>query len=168
MTRTRRDECVFTSRQVMAITGMTLRNIQYWTGEGIITPSADPGVGRGKGKRWSFTDMIGMRVMRTLRKRGVSLQALRKVLPELQAIMRKRDPLSALASSPLAVTSKNTVVAITHDNAFDVATKQGVLDHIPLHDALVQVERRMLKLRRKDKQINSNIEVLKQQKLWAA
>ncbi len=65
------------------VTGITERQLTYWTMTGLIVPSVASGArGRQGGqekRRWSFSDLVGMKTISDLRRAGVSLQALRKV-----------------------------------------------------------------------------------------
>jgi len=74
----------FSSLEVSAVTGLTLRQIQYWVLIGFVLPSIYFKRGRGNHNRYNLLDVLTFRILATLRSKGVSLQALRSVQRYLQ------------------------------------------------------------------------------------
>jgi DNA-binding transcriptional MerR regulator len=75
----------FTSRQVVAFTGITPRQLQWWDERGVVVPMR-----QGHRRVYSFEDLTEVAVICELRKRGFSLQRVRKVLRFLQREFSKR------------------------------------------------------------------------------
>jgi DNA-binding transcriptional MerR regulator len=75
----------FTSNEVVAITGITPRQLQWWDERGIVVPQRD-----GRRRVYSFDDLAEVAVICELRHRGFSLQRVRKVMRFLQREMGKR------------------------------------------------------------------------------
>jgi DNA-binding transcriptional MerR regulator len=69
----------YAAHTVLAVTGLTKRQLNYWITAGLITPSIERATSRGTGNRFSFTDIVALRTCSTLRHAGMSLQALRRV-----------------------------------------------------------------------------------------
>ena len=75
----------FTSREVVELTGITLRQLQWWDERGIVVPSRD-----GHRRVYSMEDLAEVAVICELRDRGFSLQRVRKVVRFLQREFSKR------------------------------------------------------------------------------
>lgn len=69
----------FSTPEVSRLTGVVLRTIQYWVTTGLLTPGITIPGGIGRPARWSFTDVVAVRVIRELREAGASVQSLRRV-----------------------------------------------------------------------------------------
>jgi len=77
----------FGKKAVLALTGLTYRQIDYWTTTGIVVPFKTS-AGKGSRREYSFMDLVQLRVAKRLRADGISLQKLRKSL----AWLRKNFP----------------------------------------------------------------------------
>jgi DNA-binding transcriptional MerR regulator len=75
----------FTSREIVALTGITLRQLQWWDERGIVEPSRE-----GHRRLYSGEDLAEVAVICELRRRGFSLQRVRKVMRFLQREFSKR------------------------------------------------------------------------------
>jgi len=70
----------FTAVQVAHLTGLSRRQLQYWSDTGFFAPKADVWRGRPFGRIYSFRDVVGLRTIAILRNDfRVPLQELRKV-----------------------------------------------------------------------------------------
>jgi DNA-binding transcriptional MerR regulator len=65
----------FSSSQVSERTGLTPRQLQWWDEQGIVVPAR-----RGHRRLYSATDLAELAVLCDLRRRGFSLQRIRKML----------------------------------------------------------------------------------------
>ena len=75
----------FTSREVVRLTGITPRQLQWWDERGIVVPGRD-----GRRRLYSMEDLSEIAVICELRERGFSLQRMRKVVRFLQHEFGKR------------------------------------------------------------------------------
>ena len=75
----------FTSREVMQLTGISLRQLQWWDERGIVVPARD-----GHKRIYSLDDLAEVAVICELRERGFSLQKIRRVVRFLQREFAKR------------------------------------------------------------------------------
>jgi DNA-binding transcriptional MerR regulator len=78
-------DALFTSAEVMARTGITARQLQWWDERGIVVPSR-----QGHRRLYSLDDLAEVAVICDLRERGFSLQRVRKVVRLLQKEFKKR------------------------------------------------------------------------------
>ena len=75
----------FTSQQVVALTGISPRQLQWWDEQGIVSPAR-----QGHFRLYTLADVTEISVICELRRRGFSLQRVRKVLRFLQREYGKR------------------------------------------------------------------------------
>ncbi len=75
----------FTSRDVVSLTGITPRQLQWWDERRIVVPARE-----GRRRLYSMENLAEIAVICQLRRRGFSLQRLRKVMRFLQREFGKR------------------------------------------------------------------------------
>jgi DNA-binding transcriptional MerR regulator len=69
----------FTSNDVIALTGISARQLQWWDERGIVAPGR-----QGHRRIYSWDELVTVAVICQLRRRGFSLQRMRKVIRFLQ------------------------------------------------------------------------------------
>jgi DNA-binding transcriptional MerR regulator len=74
-----------TSQQVLALTGITARQLQWWDERGVVVPARS-----GHRRLYSMEDLAELAVICELRRKGFSLQRIRKVMRLLQREFGKR------------------------------------------------------------------------------
>ncbi|HUJ94011.1 MAG TPA: MerR family transcriptional regulator [Terriglobales bacterium] len=75
----------FTSKEVVGLTGLTPRQLQWWDERGIVVPTR-----QGHRRLYSLEDLTEIAIVCQLRGRGFSLQRVRKVIRFLQKEFAKR------------------------------------------------------------------------------
>jgi DNA-binding transcriptional MerR regulator len=75
----------FTSQEVIRLTGITARQLQWWDERGLVVPAR-----QGHRRIYSFEDLTEVAVICELRRKGFSLQRMRKVVRFLQKEFSKR------------------------------------------------------------------------------
>lgn len=84
----------FTPKEVAQIVGISYRQIQYWDKTSFIRPSYRR---RGKYRLYTFTDLIQLKVAKTLRNANFSIQRLRTTIKSLRSLLPQiRHPLVEL------------------------------------------------------------------------
>src|SRR2546429_7728120 len=66
---------LFTSRDVMVLTGITARQLQWWDERGVVKPERE-----GHRRLYSMNHLTEVAVIYELRRKGFSLQGVRKVM----------------------------------------------------------------------------------------
>ena len=69
----------FTSQEVIALTGITPRQLQWWDERGVVKPDRE-----GHRRLYSMNHLTEVAVICELRRKGLSLQAVRKVMRFLE------------------------------------------------------------------------------------
>jgi len=78
-------QSAFTSKQVVALTGISPRQLQWWDEQGIVIPARE-----GHRRIYSLDDLAEVAVLCELRARGFSLQKIRRVIRFVQKELGKR------------------------------------------------------------------------------
>jgi DNA-binding transcriptional MerR regulator len=75
----------FTSNEAVALTGITPRQLQWWDERGVVVPQR-----AGHSRLYTLDDITELAVIAELRRKGFSLQRVRKVMRFLQRELGKR------------------------------------------------------------------------------
>jgi DNA-binding transcriptional MerR regulator len=126
--------------------GVTLDMLANWDRTGFLSPSV-PAKRRGISRRYSFRDVVAIRVVGELRAEGIPLQALRKVV----AYLVKRtglSPTEALASTSL-VTDGRDVYEVNGDASISTLHRPGqrLLLMVPLAELVADLQAKARALR---------------------
>lgn len=112
----------FSTGEAVRITGVSFRNIDYWARTKFIVPSIAEAKGTGTERRYSFSDLLALRVARELREAGVSTQSLRRVVDFLRAEQTLTNP---LAECRLIVTGSDVQVATSAGKMMSALRRPG-------------------------------------------
>jgi predicted RNase H-like HicB family nuclease len=105
--------------------GVSLRQVQHWDETGLVKPSIREAAGKGTIRLYSYTDLIQLKVVKTLRDHRISLQKIRRSLEYLQSHFPEiRRPLLELKF----LTDGETIFILTTDKEkiFDALKRQFV------------------------------------------
>jgi len=87
-------QSTFTSKEVVALSGISPRQLQWWDEKGIVVPARD-----GHRRIYSRDDLAEVAVICELRQRGFSLQKIRRVIRFVQKELGKRLVETVVAAS---------------------------------------------------------------------
>src|ERR1700686_5528990 len=93
----------FSSNDVMALTGITARQLQWWDERGVVVPSRE-----GHRRVYSWDELVTVAVICQLRRRGFSLQRMRKVITFRQKEFGTNLAASVSASSEYHLLTDDT------------------------------------------------------------
>jgi DNA-binding transcriptional MerR regulator len=115
----------FNTRTIAKILGLSIRQIDYWDRTHFVKPSVSEASGYGSIRLYSFTDLIQLKVAKTLIDKGISLQKIRKAINYLRKnIPEVKKPLSELRF----LTDGETIFVITREKKVIIDTlKSGQL-----------------------------------------
>ena len=127
----------FTSRDVVELTGITPRQLQWWDERGIVVP-----VREGHRRLYAFEDLSEIAVICQLRRKGFSLQRVRKVVRFLQKEFGKRlaQTVSGASDYHLLTDGKSLYLETSPQQIVDILknSRQPMLA-VCLSDAVRQV-----------------------------
>ena len=135
-------ETGFSGPQVCAIVGITYRQLDYWARTDLVRPSLAEARGSGTQRRYSYRDLVRLKVVKSLLDAGVKLQAARKAIEYL------RDDLGEdWDTASLVLDGGNSVLARDGDALVDLVRHgQGVLNIVPLGSMLGEIDAAIVEL----------------------
>lgn len=84
----------FRAPQVCRIVGITYRQLDYWDRTGLLKPSLSEAHGSGSQRRYSFGDIVQLKVVKRLLDAGMSLKRIRSAVAILADQMASDRPLA--------------------------------------------------------------------------
>ena len=79
--------------QVCNLVGITYRQLDYWARTGLLKPSIQSARGSGSQRRYSFTDVVQLKVIKRLLDAGMSLKKIRQAMEILVRQLQSNQPL---------------------------------------------------------------------------
>ncbi|HBU75042.1 MAG TPA: MerR family transcriptional regulator [Acidimicrobiaceae bacterium] len=132
----------FSGRQTADVVGISYRQLDYWARTNLIRPSLTDAAGSGSRRRYSYQDLLELRVVKTLIDAGIKLESVREVFAYL------RTHVSADIASAHLVISGQTVVLTQGDELIDVVKQgQGVLNVLSLAGVKSDIDAQLIPLR---------------------
>lgn len=127
----------FSGPAVCRITGVTYRQLDYWARTGLVTPSVTPAQGSGSKRVYSYSDVIEIKVVKSLLDAGVSLPRAR------QAVNCLREQLGVdVKSVSLVLSGSRSVLAYSDGDIIDLLKGgHGVFNVISLESVTADIDR---------------------------
>jgi len=122
--------------QVCTLVGITYRQLDYWARTGLLRPSLAEARGSGTKRRYSYRDVLELKVIKQLLDGGVSLRSARQAVECL-----RQDLGTDLASANLVLTGTRSVLARSNGEVVDLlAGGQGVFNIVPLSGVVGELD----------------------------
>jgi DNA-binding transcriptional MerR regulator len=120
-------EAGFRGPQVCAIVGITYRQLDHWARTDLLRPSITEARGSGSQRRYSYTDLVQLKVIKRMLDAGISLKSARRAIECLRGFGDQ------LTTASLVIDENRSVLAQTGEEVIDLlAGGQGVLNIVPL------------------------------------
>jgi DNA-binding transcriptional MerR regulator len=87
-------ELGYRAPQVCKLVGITYRQLDYWARTNLILPSLQRASGSGSQRRYSFTDVVQLKVIKRLLDAGMSLKKIRSAIRILGQQLQTDQPLT--------------------------------------------------------------------------
>ncbi len=121
-------EAGFRGPQVCAIVGITYRQLDYWARTDLLRPSISEARGSGTQRRYSYRDLLELKVIKRLLDAGISLRSARVAIGYLRENLGED-----VAAANLVLNGTESVLAATGEEIVDLLRGgQGVLNILPL------------------------------------
>ena len=125
----------FRGPQVCKIVGITYRQLDYWARTDLLRPSISEARGSGTQRRYSYTDLLELKVIKRLLDAGVSLQSARRALEVL------RSSGADVATANLVLNGSQSVLAHSGEEIIDLLKGgQGVLNIVALEGVVRELD----------------------------
>lgn len=135
------DDSGFSGTQAAKIVGITYRQLDYWARTDLIRPSLAEATGSGSRRRYSYRDLLELRVIKTLLDAGIRLESVREVFMYL-----RQHVTSDIAAAHIVI-SGNQVVLCDGEQLVDVLKRgQGVLNVLPLSGVKHDIDAQLVPL----------------------
>jgi DNA-binding transcriptional MerR regulator len=129
-------EAGYRGPQVCKIVGISYRQLDYWARTDLVRPSLADARGSGTQRRYSYRDLVRLKVIKSLLDAGVKLQAARKAIEYL-----REDLGEDWASASLVLNGTNSVLARTGEDLIDLVRRgQGVLNIVSLGQVVDELQ----------------------------
>jgi DNA-binding transcriptional MerR regulator len=130
--------------QVCTLIGITYRQLDYWARTGLLRPSIADARGSGTQRRYSYHDVLELKVIKQLLDAGISLQRARR------AVECMREGMGGdLAAANLVLVGTSSVLAHTDGEVVDLMKGgQGVLNIVPLSGVVEELNADILRIER--------------------
>lgn len=126
----------FRGPQVCSIVGITYRQLDYWARTDLLRPSIADAKGSGSQRRYSYADLVELKVIKKLLDAGVALQSARTAVHYLRSNLGEdvgRANLVLCGERPLLVREDGEIIDL-------VRRGQGVLAFVPLSPMVAELE----------------------------
>ncbi len=131
-------ETGFGGPQVCAIVGISYRQLDYWARTDLVRPSLADAWGSGTQRRYSYRDLVRLKVIKSLLDAGVKLQTARRAIEYL------REDTTRWESASLVLDGTDSVLARDGDHLVDLVRRgQGVLNIVPLGHVVEELDARI-------------------------
>ena len=133
----------FSGPQVCALVGITYRQLDYWARTGLLVPTIAVAKGSGSKRRYSYHDVLELKVIKNLLDAGVSLQRARQAVDCLRANLG-----ADRAAASLILSGSDSVLATSNGQIVDLlAGGQGVFNVVPMAGVVSELEEGIVAIR---------------------
>lgn len=132
----------FSAKRAAEIVGISYRQLDYWAREGLLGPSVAQAEGSGSRRRYSYGDLLELRVVKRLRDAGISLKKIRSVFQYIRHELELE-----VAAARLVIDGSNVYYVRSDEELINVLAKgQGVLNVLPLLNVKREVDGKIVEL----------------------
>jgi DNA-binding transcriptional MerR regulator len=135
----------FRGPQVCKLVGITYRQLDYWARTDLLRPSLADAAGSGTQRRYSYHDVLSLKVIKKFLDAGLALPAARRAVDCL------RQAGDDMAAANIVLSDASSVLATTGEELFDlVKGGQGVLNIFPLAGVVDELDAAIVDLNSTD------------------
>jgi DNA-binding transcriptional MerR regulator len=135
-------ETSFSGKRTAEIVGITYRQLDYWARTDLVRPSLADANGSGSRRRYSYKDLLELKVIKTLLDAGIKLESVREVFSFMKEHLGED-----VASANLVIHGSKSVLTRSGEELIDLVRKgQGVLNVLPLAGIKDEVDAKIVEL----------------------
>jgi DNA-binding transcriptional MerR regulator len=133
----------YSGAKAAEIVGITYRQLDYWARTDLVRPSLLDAKGSGSRRRYTYTDLLELKVVKSLLDAGIKLENVRDVFEYL-----RQDLGADVTTANLVIQGSSSVVVSDDGELIDLLKNgQGVLNILPLAGVREEVDARITELR---------------------
>lgn len=134
----------YSGRQAAEIVGISYRQLDYWARTDLVRPSLADAAGSGSRRRYSYRDLLELKVIKTLLDAGLKLENVRQVFSYLREHLGED-----VAAANLVISGTRSVLVRSGEELIDVLQSgQGVLNVLPLAGVREEIDAKILQFAR--------------------
>jgi DNA-binding transcriptional MerR regulator len=142
MTSTNANPAGFSGTATAEIVGISYRQLDYWARTDLVRPSLSDASGSGSRRRYSYSDLLELRVIKNLLDAGIKLESVREVFEYLRAHVA-----TDIASAHIVIQG-SSVMLCDGEELIDVVRRgQGVLNLLSLESVKQEIDDKLIELR---------------------
>lgn len=136
------DTVGFSGKSTAEIVGITYRQLDYWARTDLIRPSMTDASGSGSRRKYSYRNLLELKVVKNLLDAGIRLEQVREVFAYLQ------DELGEdIATANLVVNGNQPTLVRSGEEVIDLLQNgQGVLNILPLSGVVDELDEKIVEL----------------------
>jgi DNA-binding transcriptional MerR regulator len=126
------------------IVGISYRQLDYWARTDLIRPSVADAKGSGSRRRYSYRDLLELKLVKTLLDDGIKLESIREAFGYLREQLGED-----LSTAKLVIAGNSAILVRENDELVDVVNRyqgQGVLNLLALDGVQNQVDTAIVEL----------------------
>jgi DNA-binding transcriptional MerR regulator len=134
----------FSGKKAAEIVGISYRQLDYWARTDLIRPSVADARGSGSRRRYSYRDLLELKLVKTLLDNGIKLESIREAFGYLRTQLGED-----LSTAKLVIAGNSAVLVRENDELVDVVNRyqgQGVLNLLALDGVQSQVDAAIVEL----------------------
>jgi DNA-binding transcriptional MerR regulator len=135
----------FSGNRAADVVGITYRQLDYWARTDLIRPSLADAKGSGSRRRYSYRNLLELKLIKTLLDNGIKLASIRAAFSYLRDQLGEDD----VASAKLVIAGNSAVLVRENEELIDVVNRyqgQGVLNLLSLDGVKEQVDAAIVEL----------------------
>ena len=126
----------FSGKRTAEIVGITYRQLDYWARTDLVRPSLVDAKGSGSRRRYSYRDLLELKIIKKLLDAGIRLETVRDVFTYLRENLGED-----VVSANLVISEHTVVLARSDQEMIDLIRKgQGVLNLLPLDSVKAEID----------------------------
>ena len=134
----------YSGKRAAAIVGISYRQLDYWARTDLIRPSITDAHGSGTRRRYSYRDLLELKLVKTLLDNGIKLESIREGFTYLREQLGQD-----VSTTRLVIVGSSAVLVRENDELIDVVNRyqgQGVLNLLALDGVKEQVDAAIVEL----------------------
>ncbi|MCX6510301.1 MAG: MerR family transcriptional regulator [Actinobacteria bacterium] len=133
----------FSGAKAAEIVGISYRQLDYWARTDLVRPTVTDAAGSGSRRRYGYTDLLELKVIKSLLDAGIRLENVREIFSYLRDILGQE-----ITSANLVIQGSTSVVIQSDGELIDlIHNGQGVLNILPLGGVRDEMDARIRELR---------------------
>ena len=141
----------FSGAKAAEIVGISYRQLDYWARTDLVRPSVTDAAGSGSRRRYGYSDLLELKVIKSLLDAGIRLENVREIFSYLRDILGQE-----ITSANLVIQGSTSVVIQSDGELIDlIHNGQGVLNILPLGGVRDEMDARIRELRPPSEDVES-------------